>query len=111
MRIYMVNDLTADQMATLRAHLDRKDMASSMADLYWLDVPQDLLNDEQRAHLPECGPYSMGLELLDDCVQLELLVRARNKIRCSCVAYADAVQRAFAMDALDSLFHDLDIPV
>ncbi len=111
MRIYMVNDLTPEQMTRLRAHLDRKDMASSMNDLYWLDVPPELLTQEQRDHLPDCGPYSMGLELLDNAVQLELLVRARNKIRCSCVAYADADQRAYALDALDRLFHDLDIPV
>ena len=111
MRIYMVNDLTPDQIAALRAHLIRKDMASSMDDLYWLDVPEDLLSQEQRDHLPDCGPYSMGLELLDDRVQLELLVRARSRIRCSCVAYADAAQRALAMDALDTIFHDLDIPV
>jgi len=111
MRIYMVNDLTPDQMTKLRAHLDRKDMASAMDGLYWLDMPENLLSDEQREHLQGCGPYSMGLELLDDCVQLELLVRARNKIRCSCVAYADAEQRTFAIDAVDTLFHDLDIPV
>lgn len=111
MRIYLVNDLTPGQVSDLRAHLDRKDMASSMDDLYWLDVPEDLLSDEQRAHLGECGPYSMGLELLDDAAQLELLVRARNRIRCSCVCYADEAQRAFAMNALDGFFHDLDIPV
>jgi hypothetical protein len=29
------------------------------------------------------------LELADEALRLELLVRARNKLRCDCVAYAE----------------------
>jgi hypothetical protein len=51
----------------------------------------------------------MALEVLEDGLKLELLVRARNKMRCSCVCYATTDQRNHMLDYLDNFINDLEI--
>jgi hypothetical protein len=65
------------------------ELSAGMEDLYWLPVPKNLLTPIQKQHEHECGPYVLALEILDEALRLELLVRARNKLRCDCVAYAE----------------------
>jgi hypothetical protein len=44
-------------------------------------------------------------------LRLELLVRARNKIRCSCVSYADSAQRKHMIEYLDQFIEELEVSV
>ena len=44
-------------------------------------------------------------------LKLELLVRARGKIRCSCVSYATPAQREYIVDYLDAFIKEHDIAV
>ena len=111
MRTYRISDLTTQDMAALCKRLEAMDLASSMDGLYWLPVPQDMLSEEQAEHQDECGPYAMGLECDDDWISLELLVRARSKLRCSCVHYAAPELRAHMMDYLDGLLAELGVSV
>lgn len=111
MRTYRIDELDPKDVTRLAKSLDAKDMKSSMDGMYWLDLPEDMYSDEQRDHAGECGPYSVGLETGEDWIAVELLVRARNRMRCSCVAYADPAQRAWVMDEVDRTLRELDIPV
>lgn len=111
MRCYLIEDLEPVHVERLEKKLADMGMAASMQGLFWIDVPRELLSPEQKDHADECGPHSFGLETGDDWIKLELLARARGKIRCSCIAYATAEQRAQVMDFLDNLLKDLDIPV
>ena len=110
MRTYRIEDLDPGHVERLAHALDARGQGSGMIGLYWFTLPPDLLTAEQLEHAPECGPYVLSLELLDGALSLELLVRARGRLRCSCVAYASPVQRAWGMDALDALLRELDIP-
>lgn len=109
MRIYLINDIYANDLARLTEHLTQAGQADMLEGLYWFELPAHLLTDEQLAHRDECGPYVMSLECQDDWAQLELLVRAKNKLRCSCVAYATEAQRVYMMARLDALFEELGI--
>ena len=111
MRTYIVDELSEETIAKFRKHLESKDMRGVMDDVYWLELPEGLHTAEQAEHAGECGPHVFGIELGEASVALELLVRAKGRMRCSCVTYADAAQRAWAMDTLDSMFKELDIPV
>lgn len=111
MRSYHIDELAPEDVARLARALDARGMKSSMDAMYWLDLPEALLSAEQRDHTGDCGPHSVGVELGEDWVHAELLVRARNRLRCSCVCYADAAQRAWVMDELDRTLRELDIPV
>lgn len=110
MRTYRIEDLAPEHVERLARALDARGLGSGMEGLYWLPLPPELLTAEQLEHGPECGPYVLSLELLDEGLSLELLVRARGRLRCSCVAYAGPAQRAWGMDAVDALLRELDIP-
>jgi len=122
MRLYVINDLNDRDVARIESALTERGMAASMDQLYWVDIPKELLTKEQQSHMKDCGPYSMGLEVIGEIdfegrtpgssgpmIALELLVRARNKLRCSCIGYATPDQRRFAIDFLDKLLRQLDI--
>jgi len=109
-RTYRIEDLDPGHVERLARALDARGQNSGMDGLYWFTLPPDLLTAEQMEHAPECGPHILSLELLDEAVSLELLVRARGRLRCSCVAYANPAQRAWGMDTLDALLRELDIP-
>lgn len=110
MRSYFLDELYPEHLALLAQALAEKGMSGSLDGLFFLPVPEELLDAEQVEHMAECGPYALALEVGDEWARLEFLVRARGKLRCSCVRYANAGQRAYAMDWLDTLLRGLDIP-
>ena len=115
MRIYAIEELyTADAKRIAKALTDRG-LAGPLDGIFYLPVPPELYSDEQREHADECGPYIMALELVERVeesdLRLELLVRARGKLRCSCIAYATPAQRTHMMDFLDRFIRELDISV
>ena len=89
MRSYYIDELVPGELERLAERLDKMEIGAGMEDLYWLPVPNDLLTPIQKQHAGECGPYVLALEILDEALRLELLVRARNRLRCDCVAYAE----------------------
>ncbi len=115
MRAYLIEDLTDDNGKKIAEALEAKGYEQPLDGLFWLPVPQDMLSDIQREHWDECGPYVMGLEIMDmpeGCaLKLELLARAKGRLRCSCVAYAEPEQRNNIIDFLDEFIRELDIPV
>ena len=111
MRIYSVEDLEPGQIQRVEHNLRSKGLAGSLDGIYWLPLPERLLSKEQREHAGECGPHSMALESGDGWLRMELLVRSRGKVRCSCIAYATPGQREYMIDYLDNLLRELDIPV
>lgn len=110
MRSYIIEDLRKEDIERIKQRLDAMELGGLMDDLHWFPLPPALLNPEQQEH-KECGPHCMALEVGDTWLKLELLVRARNILRCSCVSYATSEQRAHMMDYLDTLLKELDISV
>lgn len=110
MRNYRIDELNPGDVSRIRKALDSRELSSSLGDLYWLPLPPELLTDCQSEHAKECGPHSVGIECGEDFLNMELLVRARGRIRCDCIAYVTPDQRAWVMDWLDSLLRELDIP-
>ena len=89
MRSYCIDEFVPGELERLAERLDSMALSAGMEALYWLPVPHNLLTPIQKIHESECGPYVLALEILDESLRLELLVRARNKLRCDCVAYAE----------------------
>ena len=110
MRCYLIEDLREDDIKRLKTRLEEMELSGLMDDLHWFPLPPALLTPEQQEH-KDCGPHCMALEVGETWIKLELLVRARNILRCSCVGYATAEQRAHMMDYLDTLLKELDISV
>ncbi len=111
MRSYVIDSLEVDVTTALATLLKDLELQSSLAGIFWLPVPAQFLNNAQKEHVENCGPYVMALEIETFCVHLEFLVRAQNALHCTCVAYADAALRQYMMDYVDNLFLQLPIKI
>jgi hypothetical protein len=111
MRYYQINELTPDQLASIADRLREMELSSPMGDVFFLPLPPNLLDEEQARHAPECGPHILALELDEDAVKMELLVRARGRMRCPCIKMASPEQREYMMGYLDNLLEELGVQV
>ena len=109
MRNYLLEDIYEEDLKKITEALKELEFTGGLDGIFYIPVPDNLLQDEQKEHLGECGPYFMALEVLENELKLELLVRARNKLRCSCVCYATPEQRNHMLDYLDNFINDLEI--
>ncbi|UZP68352.1 hypothetical protein N1030_05080 [Desulfovibrio mangrovi] len=110
MRLYVLEDLTAEDLKKVQGHLDAMELSGGMPGIYWLPLPKDMLNEVQLEHT-ECAPHCMALEIVGDSLRMELLVRARNKLRCDCVSYPSPELRAHMIQYMDDMLKDLGIYV
>lgn len=109
MRTYTIDQLDAQDIDTISKHLEELGLAGGLEGLFWLPVAQKHLSTTQQEHAAGCGPYALALELTEDALHLELLVRARNAMRCECIATAPPALRQHYMDYLDALLVELGI--
>jgi len=111
MRAYQIDELTREDVEKIEARLVQKGWTGSIRGMFYVPIPEEFLGEEQREHLDSCGPFFLPLETGDGWIRLELLVRARQILRCSCVAYANGAMREHMIDTLDILVRELDIAV
>jgi len=109
MRSYYIDEFVPGELERLAERLDNMELSAGVEDLYWLPVPEKLLTSLQKQHEQACGPYALALEILDEALRLELLVRARNKLRCECVAYGDQPLVSHMIGYLHALLDELKI--
>ncbi|WP_045219838.1 hypothetical protein [Desulfonatronum thioautotrophicum] len=111
MRAYLIDELNPTDVQRLASHLETTALKAPVADMFWLEIPAHLLSAEQHKHVAQCGPFVCSLEIGRDWLKVELLLRGRGKLRCSCIAYADQNQRDWILDQVDTMLAELDIPV
>lgn len=118
MRAYLIEDLFEADIEKIKNRLNEMELQGPLEGIYYLPLPEDLLQQEQLDHKDECGPYFMSLEIVEgpsemsECqLKLELLTRARNKIRCSCVTYATSDQRRHMIEYVDQFLDELEISI
>lgn len=115
MRTYLLEDLIDKDYKTIIDAFDELGFKGPIEGIYYIPMPKELLQQEQLDHLDECGPYFMALEGIeqfdDNKFKLELLVRAKTKIRCSCVSYATPKQREHIIEYLDQFIEELEVSV
>ncbi|MFW5498704.1 MULTISPECIES: hypothetical protein [unclassified Maridesulfovibrio] len=109
MRNYLLEDIYEEDLAKTVDALKEVGFSGPIDDIFYLPIPEELLQDVQKEHIGECGPYFMALEVMENSMKIELLVRASNKIRCECVAYATPEQRNHMLDYMDKFIMDLGV--
>jgi hypothetical protein len=67
-----------------------------------------LLTEAQLAH-GECRPHYLTVELEPERMCCELLVRTRNRVKCSCMGYATDQQRNWFIGMIDAVLEKLSI--
>ena len=108
MKQYLIDEIRLQDYGKIKAYLDATFGDSGVAGLYWLPVDEAILSTEQKAHT-SCAPFFMALELGEDRLAGELLIRTRSRIRCDCIRYADERQRNWLIQTVDAIFEELDI--
>ena len=83
---------------------------SGIPDIYWLILPQDLLEGCQSEHA-DCQPYYFALELSQSELSCELLVRTLSHVRCDCMSYASSAQRNWLIQTIDDVCTQLEIAI
>ncbi|TVM15872.1 hypothetical protein DPQ33_14300 [Oceanidesulfovibrio indonesiensis] len=111
MRSYMIEELNPENIERIAKRLDDMELTGAIEGVWWLPLPEELLTPEQKEHADGCGPHSVALEMEASHIKMELLVRCRKVMRCSCIAYATPEQRSHLINWLDDLLKSLDISV
>ncbi len=105
MRQYLIDDLTREERANIESFLKRTLQPAAIEGLFWLPVPPDLWSAAQQGH-DSCGPFHFAVELAEDSLRFEFLVRSETNLHCSCIAYATPAQRQFVLNYIDRLLEE-----
>jgi len=108
MRKLVFDEINKSDMGRIREYLAEHAILSEVEDLYWVELGNDLLDERQSEHRA-CQPYRFAIELTQDAVCMEMLIRSKTTIRCECIRYANAVQRDFILKFGDTLIQDCKI--
>lgn len=108
MRSYVLDELTRTEIDKVRSYIDENFRPSELDGLYWIDLDPDQLTAEQADH-DQCQPHRAAVEIGDDFVRLELLIRPASGLRCHCIGYADEAQRRHLLDLMDRMVDHLNL--
>ena len=107
MRSYRIDELLPEQVAAASKRMEQTGKPGPMQGIIWFELPFSLLTPLQHEHQEECGPFLLSVETGSTWISLELLVRARQTLRCDCIGFATPEQRAYAMDLVDAALQGL----
>jgi hypothetical protein len=106
MRQYQLDEISKSDIPRVREYLHQHATASRLEDIWWVDLPEDLLSPEQFDH-QDCRPFRFAVEVGDTFVRFEFLIRSQQTMRCTCLGYATRPQRDFILAFADRLVEDL----
>ncbi len=106
MRQYMLDEISRNDISRVRDYLNEHAIAAGLEDIWWVDLSEDLLSPEQFDHR-DCRPFRFAVELGDNFVRFEFLIRSRETMRCSCIGFATRAQRDFILAFADHLVEEL----
>jgi hypothetical protein len=105
MRQIVIDELSPMERDNIDSYLKRNLQQGPMIGLYWIELTPDLLTDVQSSH-EKCGPYYLGVEVEQQRVRFELLVRTNANLHCDCIAYTTPAQRQFVLDFIDRMVEE-----
>lgn len=108
MRQFVIDELSLLERDNLENYLKRTLKPGSIAGMFWLTLPDDLLAEAQQGH-EECGPFHFGFDLSKDKLIIELLIRSESNLHCSCIAFATSTQREFLLRFIDTMLEEEQI--
>jgi hypothetical protein len=108
MRYYLVDEISLSDMEKLNTFLGQDAIRSELEQLFWIQIPNELLNDIQVMHR-ECQPYQFAIELGNEWLKAEFFIRSKNNLRCACSEYCTPPQRDFIIQYIQDILETLDI--
>ena len=108
MKQYLVDELRPHDYEQIKAYLDEHFERAELDGIYWIPIEEQLLTSEQNEHT-DCQPYFLALALEPTSLACELLVRTKQRMRCTCIGYATEAQRNWVIHLIDSLLAEMAI--
>ncbi len=108
MRSYLVDEIMSSDIEKINAFFKENAISSSLEQLFWIQVPQDLLSEIQFEHV-DCQPHVFAVEIGEDWVKMEFLVRSMKNMQCTCPAYCTEQQQRFIIHFAQGMLKQLDI--
>ena len=108
MRQYLLDEIGKADISRIKTYLDEHAIPARLEGIWWVDLQEDLLNEQQYAH-GDFQPFCFAIELGDKFIKFEFLIRSRLYLRCPYVDYANRQQRDFIMGFADRLVEDLGL--
>ncbi len=105
MRQIVIDELSPMEKDNIDSYLKRSLKMGPMIGLYWLVLPEKLYSDKQQGH-DDCAPFYMAVEVEQQRVRFELLVRSEANLHCTCIAHTNSVQRQFVLDFIDKMVEE-----
>lgn len=108
MKQYVVDQLSESDYLKLSDYLEEHLECTFVEGIYWMDLPEALYSELQHQH-KECQPFYFAVNLSRKQIGLEWLIRSRQTLHCSCIAYATTTQREYIIDFAEKTFAKLGI--
>ena len=108
MRAYLIDEISASDMKKITLFLKENSSPSSLEDIFWVEIPEDLLAGVQFEH-KNCRPYVFAMERGDHWVKAEFFVRSLKNMRCTCQTYCTPQQGAFILNFVHHMIDTLNI--
>ncbi|MBI4775049.1 MAG: hypothetical protein HY788_12880 [Deltaproteobacteria bacterium] len=108
MRQLLFDEISSSDMERLEEHLRQHADQGPIEQIYFVEFPDDLLTGEQCTH-ENCRPFCFALETGKNWVKIELLVRSRKTLHCSCIQYADREQMDFILRFSERLVRECNL--
>ncbi len=108
MRAYLIDEISSSDMKKIYDFLAENAVKSSLDQIYWIKVPEDLLTSVQYEH-KGCAPHVFAVELGRNWIKLEFFVRSLKNMRCTCPGYCTEGQRNFVINFAHTMIDRLGI--
>jgi hypothetical protein len=108
MKCYLIDEIAPADMRRIRGFLEKHAVQSRLEQIYWVKIPDDLLNSAQYEHY-ECRPHVFAVELRRESIKLEFFIRSLETMRCICPGYATKQQRHFIINYAERMIKELGI--
>jgi len=108
MKQYVIDELRAVDYESLKIYMQEHYGPAAVDGIYWIPLESGLLTDIQKAHR-DCQPHYFAVDLDENRLVLELLVRTKSILRCDCIDYATPAQRNWLIALVDGIFNQLEI--
>lgn len=105
MRQIVIDELSPMERDNIDSYLKRSIKQGPMIGLYWLVLPEEHFSEKQQNH-DDCSPFHFGVEVEQQRVRFELLVRSESNLHCTCIAHANKEQRQFVLDFIDKMVEE-----
>jgi len=108
MKSYVIDELRYPDYEKIKTHLNQHYGACDLEGIYWIPLEPSLYNKVQASH-SKCCPFYIVLDLSQEKLSCELLIRTKNRMRCDCISYAEETQRNWIIQLIDNMFSELCI--